>query len=393
MGNERAGPAASAERIAVIDALRGFALLGILLANIPYWAGLPFSTPEQAVAIGGRIGIANFVAFFNFVLDGKFYTLFSLLFGLGFALQLDRLERRGADGERIYRRRMLALLAIGLVHLFFIWDGDILTLYALLGFLLPWFRRFSDRALILWAIVLVFVVPMAGALLREAVGFNPGAPFTALSFDIARAMGVDYEKVDIIANLGGGGWHEWLAWAASGPSAWVGDRLENWRVFKVFGTMLLGMLAGRYLTRGTLLDNRALLWKIMLGGFAIGFTANYFYAQMPPHSQNALPSMIGTLPQGMAYGAAFLLAWRHAPFLAGLAPVGRMALTNYLTHSVLCGILFYGFGFGMMGRIEILWVYGLALALYGCQIVFSTWWLSRHQQGPMEALWRRMTYG
>ncbi|MDE8651106.1 DUF418 domain-containing protein [Novosphingobium sp. H3SJ31-1] len=389
-----AGPAPGKDRIEALDALRGFALFGILLANLPYWAGLPFASPEELKALAGRIDLQAFSAFFNFVLDGKFYTLFSLLFGLGFALQLDRLERRGADGLRIFRRRMAALLLIGCLHIFLIWDGDILTLYAALGFALPLFRRTSDRALLVWALAFLFGVPVAGVALCAAAGIEPGAPLFALASAITAAQGIDNAKIAPIAFVGHGGWHEFVVWQSTGWAYNYGERLDNWRIAKVLGTMLLGMLAGRYLLRGQLLENRRLLWIVLVGGLVIGVPANLAYAHLPPHSQASWSSLIGTAPQGLAYGAAFLLAWPHARAVLGLlSPVGRMALTNYLTQSVVGDLIFYGIGLGMMGRIEILFVYAIALVLYAGQILLSRWWLARRRQGPMEALWRRMTYG
>jgi hypothetical protein len=133
-------PATTGERFSEIDALRGFALYGILLANLPVWIGIPI-VPERAAELMGSVDVRQFNAFFNGVLDGKFYTIFSALFGLGFSLQLERLEAPGANGGAIFLRRMAVLLIFGLIHICLIWSGDILMLYALLGFSLPLFRR------------------------------------------------------------------------------------------------------------------------------------------------------------------------------------------------------------------------------------------------------------
>lgn len=145
-GSDTSGPAD--DRIELLDALRGFALLGILLANILYWSGWVLVTEAERGAMATPVEQLWQYRFHHLFVDGKFYTLFSFLFGVGFAVQLDRLDRRGADGLRIYRRRALVLLAIGLIHSLLIWDGDILALYALLGLLLPWFRPLRDRALL-----------------------------------------------------------------------------------------------------------------------------------------------------------------------------------------------------------------------------------------------------
>jgi len=392
-GKDAAAPASATDRIEAIDALRGFALLGILFANLPYWAGAPFAQPADAAVIFGNVSPEAFGAFFNGVLDGKFYTLFSLLFGLGFALQLERLERRGADGLRVFRRRMAALLLIGCVHIFLIWDGDILTLYAALGFVLPLFRKASERALIGWALLFLFAVPMLGVLAGEKLGFHPGAPLFALGRMISGAFGIG-QDTNLIDYIRTGGWGHFIGWQSNGWAFNYADRLENGRIAKVLGTMLLGMMAGRRLMAGTLLGNRRLLWSLLIGGLVIGLPPTLVYMHLPPHSQASWPSLVGTAPMGIAYGAAFLLAWPHATRVLGvLSPVGRMALTNYLTHSVLGALLFYGIGLGLMGRVPIEQVYLMGIAIYAAQILLSRWWLSGHKQGPMETLWRRMTYG
>jgi uncharacterized protein len=392
-GKDAAAPASATDRIEAIDALRGFALLGILFANLPYWAGVPFAQPADAAVIFGNVSPEAFGAFFNGVLDGKFYTLFSLLFGLGFALQLERLERRGADGLRVFRRRMAALLLIGCVHIFLIWDGDILTLYAALGFVLPLFRKASERALIGWALLFLFAVPMLGVLAGEKLGFHPGAPLFALGRMISGAFGIG-QDTNLIDYIRTGGWGHFIGWQSNGWAFNYADRLENGRIAKVLGTMLLGMMAGRRLMAGTLLGNRRLLWSLLIGGLVIGLPPTLVYMHLPPHSQASWPSLVGTAPMGIAYGAAFLLAWPHATRVLGvLSPVGRMALTNYLTHSVLGALLFYGIGLGLMGRVPIEQVYLIGIAIYAAQILLSRWWLSGHKQGPMETLWRRMTYG
>ena len=214
-GKDAAAPASATDRIEAIDALRGFALLGILFANLPYWAGAPFAQPADAAVIFGNVSPEAFGAFFNGVLDGKFYTLFSLLFGLGFALQLERLERRGADGLRVFRRRMAALLLIGCVHIFLIWDGDILTLYAALGFVLPLFRKASERALIGWALLFLFAVPMLGVLAGEKLGFHPGAPLFALGRMISGAFGIG-QDTNLIDYIRTGGWGHFIGWQSNG---------------------------------------------------------------------------------------------------------------------------------------------------------------------------------
>lgn len=150
-------PVRQKERFAILDILRGLALVGIAVANFPEFALYTFLKPEAAAAMP-TARVDGVVRFLQYVfVDGKFYTIFSLLFGIGFSIIMANAERRGASGFRIFYRRMAILLAIGFLHLMFIWSGDILMLYALMGMLLPLFRRASDRMLLSWAAALLFL--------------------------------------------------------------------------------------------------------------------------------------------------------------------------------------------------------------------------------------------
>ena len=385
-------PAPAADRYTEIDALRGFALFGILLANLPFWVGIPFVPPELRQELSGGFTREYFAIFFNGILDGKFYTIFSLLFGLGFALQLERPEARGAAGRAIFMRRMAVLLVFGLIHLSFIWSGDILTLYALLGFTLPLFRPLGDRALLVVAALLLFAVPVLGVWLLNTQDADWLKPLHEGSMALFVAAGGD-PQADYFTELSRGGWRDLMNRAASEWAFTFTDKLETWRIPKVLGTMLFGMWAGRKLLRGELLGNRHLLWSIALAGAAIALPLHLVYVDQPLHAQTHWSSLFGTAPAGFAYAAAFLLAMPHLPRLeAALAPVGRMALTNYIATSVIFGFVFFGLGLGMMGRINLVQTYLGGLVLFAGMIALSRWWLTAHRQGPLEALWRHLTY-
>ena len=180
-------PGPETDRLDLLDALRGFALLGILLANVLAWSGWLMVDDAGKAAWAGESAALWQHRLHYLLVDGKFYTLFSLLFGLGFALMLERLSRRGHDGLRIYRRRVLVLLGIGAVHCFTVWDGDILFLYALLGLVLPLFHRWRSAALVCAGLVLVFVVPPAGRTLFAALGWAPSSLKWMLSLAAQRA--------------------------------------------------------------------------------------------------------------------------------------------------------------------------------------------------------------
>jgi uncharacterized protein len=383
-----------AERIELLDALRGFALFGILLANILYWAGWGMMTEEQRTALAGADAVAWQYRFHHLLVDGKFYTIFSLLFGVGFALQIARLSARGLEGLRIYRRRVLVLLAIGLVHSWLIWDGDILTLYALLGLVLPFFYGWRERSLLIAAALLIFVVPIAGMWLFGRLGWAPHQHLYALSFSIAESLGADTAPDKALDWFRRDDFMGWAAWQLSGTPFSMALRIESWRIPKVLGIMLVGLAVGRRLAAGGLIENRRLLRQVLVVGLLIGLPASLAYALIPGQGQADWPSLIGTVPLALAYAAAFVLAWTWArPVLRHFVPVGRMALTNYLTHSLIGLIFFYGIGFGLTGTLRPLGIYAVAVAIFVAQIPFSRWWLSRHEQGPAEALWRFATYG
>ena len=386
-------PIPAASRLRALDGLRGVALLGILLANMLYWSGWVLMSPAQQVAHAGEAARQLHGFLERLLVDGKFYTLFSLLFGVGCAMQLQRLQAGGHDGVRVYRRRMLVLLAIGLVHTLLVWDGDILVLYALLGLTLPWFARLSDRSLLAYAAVLVFAVPLAGQALFQAMGWNPGGWVMERSLMWFAAMGGDPAMDAGVRVLQQAGWREQLAWSSTGTLFSWGLRLESWRIPKVLGIMVLGLWVGRRIARGELLVDTRLLKRVLVAGLLVGVPASLVYASTDGAGQTHWSSLIGTVPMALGYAAAFLLAWPRAQRLLGLfADAGRMPLTNYLAQSVVNGLVFFGVGLGLIGRLPFTAVYLYAVALFALQVLWSRWWLARHAQGPVEAFWRGLTY-
>jgi uncharacterized protein len=394
--------AAPEERIRLLDALRGFALFGILLANIIGWswgwyaavaaerAGRPVPAVDQA---------AQFLHLL--LIDGKFYTIFSLLFGIGFALQLARLEGRGADGLAIFRRRLLVLLAIGLIHLVLIWDGDILTLYALLGLTLPFFRGWSDLMLLGLAAALI-LLPIPGYALVAAAGIDLNLGLDDFGYRIFAQFGGVQGQEQELAWFRRDGWQAHIAWVLSGWPFRIGGLIESWRIPKVLGIMLIGLWVGRRLVDGRLLADRRLLRRVALAGFAVGLPVNLAYAALGGLDQDTflagfaatIAYAVGVVPLGLAYAASFVLLWdRAAPVLGMLAAPGRMALTNYLMQSLFGIAIFYGIGLGLAARLPVTTVYAIAIAIFAVQILLSNLWLSHFRQGPMERLWRLGTYG
>ena len=402
LGNTKTGsaivrPAAKSERYDVLDALRGFALLGIFAANIRFFSGWDFLSEEARIALSGEsYPIWDFLHLA--LVDGKFYTLFSLLFGIGFALQLSRLEGRGAAATKIYLRRTLILLGFGFIHLFIFWEGDILTPYAMLGFVLLAIRRWSDRALLIAAGVSMLVPPMGYALFW-AFGIDQSLGLYGVASPICPSFFSDPVSELRLATVS-----EQLTCSIGGGIARFGYLFDTWRWPKLFAIMLLGLWTGRQLVRGTLLNNTKLLTTVLVIGGLSGAIAGPILASLNgigfgrPHSMQGLYAVIAytfaVIPLGLAYAAGFVLLWRIArPVLNIMAAPGRMALTNYLSQTAIGLIVFLGIGFNQAGLWSIQSLYLFAGAVYLGQILFSNLWLSRFQYGPLEWIWRTLTYG
>jgi uncharacterized protein len=398
-------PTTPAARLPLLDALRGFALFGIFLLNLAQLSGFIYMTPADMAALPTAAidrPIALVIVWLGY---GKFYSLFSLLFGIGFALQLESAARSGDAGLRRFKRRLLVLLAIGLIHLTFIWEGDILTLYALLGFALIPLRRLSQRALLVTAAVLVAMpVLQQIAIVVSHGALDPGAPLLEVGGRWQVAMGFSADAMPY-PTLKHASLAETVRFQICGVWFRYADLLTSGRPFKVLAMFALGLWVGR---SGMLRDMES--WVPMLGRvrrlcLLVGLPAALAHAVLlltgtPPRSTlsivDAAVYALGIAPLSLAYASHGALLWRRPAWndrMSRLIPAGRMALTNYLTQTAIGIFLFYGVGLGLMGAVgPALWP-AIALTVFALQCAFSWWWLSRHQFGPLEWLWRRATYG
>lgn len=400
--NTSAAPTADADRMPILDALRGFALAGIFLINLGSFTGFAFMKPE-ALGTMPTAALDRPAALVILWLGyGKFYSLFSLLFGIGFSLQLGAAERRGDDRLRVFRRRLAVLLAFGAVHMYF-WEGDILFFYALMGFLLIPLRRLSSPALVRTAAVLLAAPVALEVLMAISLGaLDPGAPLVRAGEALLVRMGFAADALPWPV-LRDAGWTEYLKFQTSGPLFRYADLLSTGRPFKVLAMFLLGLWVGR---SGLLRDVAAhapLLRRIRAWGFAIGLPAAAVQAGLMLGGGSgawvkiaeAAAYAAGVAPLALAYAATFGLLWLSPgwrPRLERLAPAGRMALTNYLSQTCIAITIFYGIGFGLMGRVgPILWP-PLVIAVLTTQVIVSRWWLSHFAFGPMEWVWRQATY-
>lgn len=372
-------PIAAVERIVILDLLRGFAIFGILAVNM---AG--FATPAflpgyvSSTAIPWYDELAATLVLL--LAEGKFYTIFAFLFGLGFSVQLARATAKGTDFRAFYTRRLGFLLVFGLLHAL-IWTGDILRLYALLGFALLFCRGWSNRALLIGAAVMyglsfALLVAIGGpgggsepipgldlvAMARAAHGSN--SPLAFIQFQ-ALLLPFSFLALAVVQGL------------------------------SVMGLFLLGLLVGRLGLAERLAELRAELRRMLLIGLAFGLLLAGLLVSANPWL-SSLGFALGAPTLAVAYISGLTLLSLHksgAALLAPLATVGRMALSNYVLHSIICVLLFNGFGLGWYEQIGAAGLLGLTVAIYALQIPLSGWWLARFRFGPLEWAWRRLTYG
>jgi uncharacterized protein len=400
-------PVQQTERVQIVDILRGFALFGILFVNMTI-----FARPMQVLLFPADPAMPWYDRaaewLIHFLGEGKFYALFSMLFGLGLTLLMERIEARGGKFVPLYLRRLLVLLLIGIVHAFLIWIGDILILYALLGFLLILFRKAKPRTLLIWAVILIaipllFTAAVTG-LLELGRSVPEGAEQINLSFAEARAsFAADLERANRVYVEG-----NFLEITEQRIYDYTSMGISAFFVmgFNVLGMFLLGVYFGKREIFKHLEDNRELFRKLLFWGLLLGLAGNALYATliMSADRIEMTPSLLlATLGQGigapllmLAYVSAFCLL-ALSPAWAGrikiLAPVGQMALTNYLTQSLVCTMIFYGYGLGLFGKVGMAAGIGLSILIYLLQIPISHWWMKRFKYGPAEWLWRSLTYG
>lgn len=395
MTSTGAPAAPTRERIQALDVLRGVAVAGILLANVLVFFGLFVIPPDRAAALPsvGRDTIALLID--KVFVDGKFYSVFSLLFGIGFGLQL----ARGGDAALPrFKRRLRILLAIGAAHALLLWAGDILMLYALLGFTLPWFARKANRELLRWVVILL-AIPAA----LYAVGLGAWTLLRSGAAPSGAETQMPGKILALFEAIGRGGVKD----AFVGNLVFLGARWADLfitvRFPKVLGMFVLGLWAVRTGLVQAPAQHRPMLVRWATLGLGLGLPLNVLSALAQhrwPYVPPSLGGLVGVLYQAvgiplLAVGYAStvaLLVVNGRRWVGVFAPVGRMALTNYLMHSIVCVTLSYGFGLGLWWRIGASTAMGIAIAIVAVQIPLSALWLSRFRFGPVEWIWRRLTY-
>ncbi len=399
-------PTGESERIEILDVLRGFALFGILLVNMTGFNQVMVAAATLPLSFDSDVDrIASWLI--RWLAEGKFYSLFSLLFGLGFMLQMMRAEDRGRAFVPIYLRRSFVLLAIGVLHGVLLWVGDILALYAVLGIFLLFFRHTRPLTLLIWAAILLILPTLILVAATLLIHLSRQDPAAAAQFDAIFAQSVatalaEVERASLI--YAQGGFVEITVQRARElPQMWTTALFVAPNIFAMF---LFGAYVGK---RGILADieqHRNLLRRWCIWGFTLGLPLNALYATMIESLARAQPSwpVVGaTLAQtigapllAVGYMSGLALLWQLPVWqrrLMHLAPLGRMALTNYLLQSLIATLIFYGYGLGLFGQVGITAGIALTLLIYLVNYAVSYWWLQRYRFGPMEWLWRTLTYG
>jgi uncharacterized protein len=398
-------PVKEQDRIKSLDVMRGFAVLGILVVNAAFFAA-PWQTSQnpllEPLAIDQSTLWSWFVmhVFFEF----KCITLFSMLFGA--SIYLVGGERSDKERGRVLRGRLFWLLIFGLIHALLIWFGDILVTYALTGFLVLFARSWKARTLLIVGIFLLALsifMQAAGALMAGIMPPEALAEMQAAQESMKEQMFApsDATVAEIIAAYQGGlisaTTENASTWAEFIPFALIG------LLPRTTGVMMIGM----GLFKVGFLSGRSPVWLyvvfVLLGAAAlaaiayqalINWNAGFNFTHMITYGSvvNAALSIFVSI----AYASVFVLLVKAGLKLLTepLAAVGRMAFTNYLTQSIIMTTIFWGGrGFGLFGEVDRPTLMAIVLAVWALQLIWSPLWLSRFSMGPIEWLWRRLSYG
>ncbi|HEV2686982.1 MAG TPA: DUF418 domain-containing protein, partial [Bryobacteraceae bacterium] len=417
------GPVESTQRISSLDALRGFALLGILLMNIVGFA-MHFSAYDDPSATGGPATGANLWIWIvmHVLAEGKMRCIFSMVFGASMILLTTKAEEKGASSGDIYYRRTLWLMLFGIIHGYLLWAGDILYMYALAGLALFPFRRMRPRSLLI--IGSIVVVVLAG--LNIGKGFAVGEMIkTGTAADLAEKQGKKLTDEQKDAKKS---WEEIQKGMKPTPEdlkkdadGWRGNLLSvlktrakivmnyihsqpyygfsNWDVWSM---MFIGMGLMKLRVLDASKPYKFYVWAAIVG-YGIGIPVNSYTAWMMvksnfdvvTHMFTGVTYDLGRLTVALGHVGLLMIAAKAGAFrwlLSRLAAVGQMAFSNYVMHSVICSTIFTGFGFGLYGKLERYQLYYVVLAIWVFQLVASPIWLWHYRFGPLEWCWRSLTY-
>ncbi|MBT9249628.1 DUF418 domain-containing protein [Bacillus halotolerans] len=370
-------PVSLRERVHFLDIVRGFALLGIIIVNyfliVDSVKGFEMTSDDV---------LHNLVSWFA---EGKFVTLFSFLFGVGFMIFMDRAAQKVDSPNKLFARRLSILLGFGILHITFVWVGDILSFYAISGFLLLAFYKRTAKTVLRWIIALIvfqFLTPVFTIVynvINTAGQKNPNfSEFTLFSHSSLTYI----ESISVR-------WTDMVTMAASS--------------FHMIYSMFLMFLLGVYFVKMEFfkdMEAKKPIWKRIWIISTIAFLITQSSILLDMFNFSNISSVLGQnggLTGSMFYMSTFAMLFLYVPQLRGpmmiFTKVGRMSLTCYLLHSIIGTVLFLRYGFGLAGHIQSAGTFMFSLAVYFVLMIFSTLWLRRFKYGPMELIWRKLTYG
>lgn len=373
-------PIEKKKRVEQIDVIRGFALMGVLLVNMTMIDGTLYSSADP-----GLEGInLIFQKAIHFFAVGKFYTLFSMLFGLGFYYFMKKDEGE-LIGKKLYKRRLMALFCFGLLHLMFVWHGDILHVYALVGIFLMLNTNTSSAKLLKRAIFLFILSTVMMVLLQSGSGGD------AFAYD-----DIIKETTEVYTE---GRYFEVVAFRVTQELPLIAMNFL-FVLPKILCLFLLGYAVGKVQLFDHLEEHHKGVKRVWLTTgilfVLIGLLLQINALHLLKINIIVLLDEVSTVVGALFYATSLILLYRTKigkRLLTPLKYAGQMALTNYLVQTVVMTFFFYGYGFGQFEKLPY-WTYiPMMLTLYGAQLVVSTLWMTRHRFGPMEKLWRTLTYG
>jgi uncharacterized protein len=404
-------PVKAQDREVFMDVLRGFAILGIFIANL----GAGFAGYNEDANITGSFLIPDWDSKMLFLhhwfIEGKFYSIFSLLFGWGIALQIKRATDNSQNAIPIIRRRLLFMLLLGFCHLL-IWGGDIVCFYAMLGFILLPLKIFSDKTLLIAGSVLILspillyglkmLIPILNAPSEILNGI--GYALEIKLFPALENVKTDIEYINITKAFT---WWDILKSNVASIFYRFGYLIFVSRISKVLGMFLIGFVIGRTNFYKKITEQKNLITKIILAGLLFGLPFNYILAHYMATASSdyfqlkekglyqTIVYALGVAPLALAYVGIFMIAFQTQfghRFMQFLAPVGKMAFSNYIIQSLVGNFVFLPAGLGLMGIIGPVWFTVFGIGFFIIQIMYSTIWLKYFNFGPVEWLWRSATY-
>ncbi len=400
-------PVQNKDREIFMDVLRGFAILGIFIANLGNFSWYNADAPVTSPYLFPKAD--SIMAFLHHMfIEGKFYSIFSLLFGWGIALQFKRAEQKGTNALPTVRRRLVFMLLLGACHLL-VWPGDIVFFYAMLGFVLLPLRKFSNKTLLITGCLLVLSPILWYWLKMTWPVLNYPSEITLKAAREVEGSLVNIKSEEDFVNLmkHGDSWFEQFKMNIVGFFYRYQYLFFVSRIPKVLGMFLIGYVVGRSDFYKNIHQHKKLVYWIIGIGLVVGLPSNYFLADyMSNHMGDywqlktkgwyqTIAYALGVAPLAMAYVGLFMLSFQTGAgkkVLGILAPVGKMAFSNYVMQTFIGNVVFLGPGLGYFGEVGPVCYTIFGVLVFICQLVLSTIWLKYFNYGPIEWLWRSATY-